>query len=121
MTSDDRFYHQRLPPHSTLLAGREPPDLVGWTTDLLQIWYNRTDDSWADPAPHFHTDSDEVFVVLRGELVVEVEGRETVIRPGEFCCFRRGVVHTILDVKVPAETLMIRAPSLDDKQYVPSE
>ena len=67
-------YHQRrLPDHSDLLAGRKPPSELGFRSDALQIWYNNTDRSWHDPAPYKHTNSDECFVVLRGELVVEVE------------------------------------------------
>lgn len=115
-----RYHHAKLPEHSTLLSGRAPRDATGFKSDGLQIWYNHTDQSWvgAGETPHYHTQSDECFIVLRGELVVEVEGERFTVRPREFCCFPRGVYHAILEVRPPAETLMIRAPSVEDKVYL---
>jgi mannose-6-phosphate isomerase-like protein (cupin superfamily) len=99
----------------TLLSGRQPPDSIGFQSDLLQVWYNHTTETWVDPGPHAHQESDECFIVLYGSLVVEVEGERVVIGPGEFCCFPRGLFHAIVEVHPPIETLMIRAPSVDDK------
>jgi mannose-6-phosphate isomerase-like protein (cupin superfamily) len=110
-----KFHHKKLPDFSTLLSGRVPPDETGFQSGLLQIWYNNTSEPWTDPAPHAHQESDECFIVLKGELVVEVEGRKYVIGPQEFCCFPKGVYHSIIEVHPPAETLMIRAPSIEDK------
>lgn len=114
----DGFFHGRLPPESDLLAGREPPSTVGWKTDDLQIWFNNTDEPWRDTAPHIHDHSDEVFIVLAGELTVDLSGELFTIGPGEFCCFRKGTPHAIVDVSTPAQTFMIRAPSVDDKRYI---
>jgi mannose-6-phosphate isomerase-like protein (cupin superfamily) len=111
-------YHQRrLPDHSDLLAGRKPPSEVGFRSDALQIWYNNTDSPWRDPGAHMHTDSDECFVVLRGELVVEVDGERFTVGPREFCCFPRGLYHAVIEAHPPVETLMIRTPSIEDKHY----
>jgi mannose-6-phosphate isomerase-like protein (cupin superfamily) len=112
-----RFHHQRLSEDSTLLAGRQPPSEVGFLSEQLQIWYNNTQQTWADPAPHAHLTSDECFIVLRGSLVVEVEGERVLIGPREFCCFPSGVYHAVVRVFPPVETLMIRAPSVEDKIY----
>jgi mannose-6-phosphate isomerase-like protein (cupin superfamily) len=111
------FHHQKLPEYSTLLAGRQPPDEVGFASGQLQIWYNNTLQTWADPAPHAHLTSDECFIVLRGSLLVEVEGERIIIGPREFCCFPRGVYHAVVQVFPPVESLMIRAPSVEDKIY----
>lgn len=113
------FHHRPLPNYSTLLAGRLPPDEVGFQSDRLQIWYNHTDEAWSDPLPHAHRESDECFIVLRGSLVVEVEGERFLIGPREFCCFPAGVFHQVIEVHPPAETLMLRAPSVEDKIYRP--
>jgi mannose-6-phosphate isomerase-like protein (cupin superfamily) len=113
----DAFHRASLPDHSALLMGRQPPDDVAFRSDLLQVWYNNTDEPWKDVAPHFHTDSDECFIVLAGELVVEIEGMRMVVGPREFVCFPRGTVHSVVEVHPPAETFMIRAPSVEDKQY----
>jgi len=112
-----RFHHRKLPEYSTLLTGPQPPDEVGFCSDQLQIWYNHTQEGWADSAPHAHQSSDECFIVLRGSLVVEVEGQRFEIGSREFCCFPAGVYHAVIAVSPPVETLMIRAPALADKIY----
>ena len=81
------FHHQMLPDYSTLLMGHTPPDNVGFRSEGLQIWYNNTSEPWRDPIPHAHLESDECFVVLRGPLIVEVEGECYTVGPREFCCF----------------------------------
>jgi len=116
----DRFHRQNLPSYSTLLSGRSPPDDVGFKSERLQIWYNITTEPWADAALHAHADSDECFVVLRGTLIVDVEGEHQAIGPGEFCCFPRGIFHAVIEVQPPVESLMIRAPSIGDKIYAAS-
>lgn len=109
------FHHRPLPDYPTLLSGHTPPDDVGFQSHRLQIWFNHTDQAGADPAPHAHLESDECFVVLTGRLVVEVEGERVTVGPRELCCFAAGVYHAVVEVFPPVETLMIRAPSLDDK------
>jgi mannose-6-phosphate isomerase-like protein (cupin superfamily) len=111
------FHHRALPGYSTLLTGHTPPDEVGFRSDRLQIWFNHTDTAWADPAPHLHQESDECFIVLAGSIVVDVEGERVTIGPREFCCFEAGLYHAVVEVHPPVETLMIRAPSIDDKVY----
>jgi hypothetical protein len=48
---------------------------------------------------------------------VEVDGQRIPIGPREFCCFPRGVFHAIVETYPPIESLMIRAPSVNDKIY----
>lgn len=112
-----KFHHRKLPEYSTILSGRSPRDDVGFQSDKLQIWYNNTDTPWQDEAPHAHLECDECFIVLRGSLLVEVEGERHIIASREFCCFPRGVFHAVVEVYPPVETLMIRAPSVEDKIY----
>lgn len=43
---------------------------------------------------HKHDDSDDFFLVLEGEVIVDVEGQECVVMgPGELCVVPRGAVH----------------------------
>jgi mannose-6-phosphate isomerase-like protein (cupin superfamily) len=116
------FQHRPFPAHSALWSGRLTPYESSFQSDQLQIWYNHTDHSWvgAGEPPHFHRCSDECFVVLRGALIVEVDGQRHRIGPREFCCFPAELVHAIVAVETPVETLMIRAPSTDDKIYPPA-
>lgn len=111
------FLHRRLPASSALLAGSEPPDALAFRSDQLQIWFNRTDETWRDPAPHFHKESDEIFIVLKGAIIVEVEGERLRIEADELCAFPAGVLHSVVAVEPPIESLMIRAPSIQDKVY----
>jgi Mannose-6-phosphate isomerase len=113
------FHHSKLPNHSALLSGRLPTDAVSFQSNALQIWYNNTDQTWIDTPepPHFHKESDEIFLVLKGALHVEVDGQVHRIGEREFCCFPAGQWHSIVHVEVPVETLMIRAPSVEDKVY----
>lgn len=113
------FHHHPLPDYSTLLSGHTPRDDFGFSSQQLQIWYNNTEESWLHEReqPHMHIRSDECFIVLRGTLVIEVEGKKVSVGPREFCCFPQGVFHAIIEVHAPAETLMIRAPSTTDKVY----
>lgn len=111
------FLHRKLPNYSTLLSGKTPPDEVGFQSERLQIWYNNTAEGWVDAMPHAHQHSDECFIVLRGSIIVEVEGKRLTVGPREFCCFPQGLYHRIIEVHPPVESLMIRAPSIDDKLY----
>jgi mannose-6-phosphate isomerase-like protein (cupin superfamily) len=114
-----KFQHTKLPDFSTLLSGRSPRNETGFPSAALQIWYNNTDKSWAETpeSPHYHRESDEIFIVLHGALHVEVDGEVHRIGPREFCCFPAGQWHSIVRVEPPVETLMIRSPSVDDKVY----
>ena len=114
-----RIHHQKLPDHSTLLSGHSPPNAVGVQSTQLQIWFNNTTEHWVDERPHAHARSDECFIVLRGAITVEVEGERFTISAGEFCCFPRGVFHAVTGVETPVESLMIRAPSVQDKLFEP--
>lgn len=113
------FHHQKLPAFSTLLSGNSPPDAVGFQSDQLQIWFNNTTEHWVDDRLHVHAESDECFIVLRGAITVDVEGKRFTIGAGEFCCFPRGIFHAVIGVEPPVESLMIRAPSVLDKMYRP--
>ncbi len=111
------FLHRQLPASSALLAGSLPPDDLAFKSDHLQIWFNRTDETWQDPAPHFHTESDEVFIVLKGAIIIEVDGERICVGTDQLCAFPAEVVHYVVEVHPPVESLMIRAPSVQDKVY----
>jgi Mannose-6-phosphate isomerase len=110
-----KFHHYSLPDSSALLSGYAPPTPIGFQSNRLQICYFNTQKGWADPLPHAHQESDECFLVLRGKIIVDVEGECVIIGPREFCCFPRGVFHQVKEVHPPVECLVIRGPSIDDK------
>jgi len=84
----------------------------------LPVVNNNTNEVRKDTSPHYHTLSDECFIILQGSLIVEVEGERITINEREFCCFPKGMVHSVVKVFPPNEAIMFRAPSVDDKIYV---
>lgn len=42
---------------------------------------------------HFHPDSDETFLVVDGELLIEFEDRSVALRPGQLLTVPKGVLH----------------------------
>lgn len=109
--------HGDLPDVSAFLAGRGPVPDGAVKTDRIQIYYRRDDDLRVDERSHAHTACDELFIVLAGSIVLDVEGREHVVGPRQFCHFPVGVFHRIVRVSGPLEAFVIRAPSVEDKVY----
>jgi mannose-6-phosphate isomerase-like protein (cupin superfamily) len=113
---DRGFHHRPLPPHSSLLSGQRPEGWdVAWRSDRLQVLYNNTTRGWQDDGRHAHGESDEIFIVLEGTVVVDVDGERVEVGPGEFCCFPPGLPHAVIETRPPLRTFMLRAPSVDDK------
>lgn len=42
---------------------------------------------------HHHENEDEMFLVLRGQLTIQLRGRDVVLREGDFFIVPRGVEH----------------------------
>jgi len=61
-----------------------------------------TKESWTDPLPHAHQESDGCFLVFQAAIIVEVEGERVTIGPREFCGFPRGTYHQVLKVQAMA-------------------
>ena len=66
------------------------------------------------PPPHIHTNCEEAFYVLDGQIEFFL-GSETVIgRPGSFVLVPGGVSHTFGNAqKIPARLLVIHAPAIN--------
>ncbi len=66
------------------------------------------------PPPHIHTNCEEAFYVLDGEIEFSL-GDETVFgRPGSFVHVPGGVSHTFGNAaQVPSRLLIIHAPAMD--------
>lgn len=112
------LHHKKLPEYSALLSGKMPSDEIGFQSERIQIWYNNTNHGWKDDKLHAHQESDEIFIVLKGCLTIQLQDSEFELNSGEFCCFPVGLFHSVKKVETPVETLMIRSPSIDDKIYI---
>jgi len=55
---------------------------------------------------HHHENEDELFLVWRGQMIIEFRGRDRVfLQPGEFCVVPRGVEHRTM-AETEAEVLI---------------
>lgn len=65
------------------------------------------------PGPyHFHTSCENVYLVVAGEIVVRIDGREHRLAPGDTAFIPPGVPHSATNVgSVDAELIEIYAPA----------
>lgn len=63
------------------------------------------------PPRHVHSREDELFYVLEGELVFELDGKRQAVGPGGTVYLRRGVVHAYQNFTAsPARLLITTTP-----------
>lgn len=101
--------------HWTLISGRRPTDALSFQSDRLQVIFNHTSTPWQDTTSHAHADSDEIYVVLEGRMVITVGGELFNVSAGEVLCVPSGAVHQLMSVEVPHRSLVLRSPSVEDK------
>jgi len=72
---------------------------------------------------HIHTDQDETFYVLEGELAFRIDGQARTARPGEVLVIPRGTPHEFsTSSATPARYLFLHSPGgLDEFVRVSSE
>ena len=111
--------HRRLTDNQTdhwsLLCGAQPNSEHCFETKDVQIFYNCTDESWSDDTEHYHTESDEIYIVLEGAINLEVEGELVCVKAGKYLCIPRMERHQLLSVETPHKSLVVRGPSVQDK------
>lgn len=69
------------------------------------------------PDKHQHVKSDEIYIVLKGAMIPEVEEERMTIAAGEVCFVPAGVFHAVIAVDVPMQGFVIRSPASQDKTY----
>lgn len=86
-----------------MFANGEPMD-VGAVSAAHAPWWNRTlcavNDTWVrlgvlegDFHWHKHDDTDEFFMVMEGQLDIELEDRTITLKPGQAFTVPKGVMH----------------------------
>jgi quercetin dioxygenase-like cupin family protein len=97
-----------MPVRSNVVAARDgrtpaPLNIVGEETlvkvsaqdsDGMLAFFHLVAPPMSGPPRHVHTREDELFYVLEGELVFELDGERHTVRAGDTVYLRRGVVHT---------------------------
>jgi mannose-6-phosphate isomerase-like protein (cupin superfamily) len=106
--------------HWTLISGRNPTDKLSFQSERLQVIFNHTSTPWQDTVAHAHRESDEIYIVLEGLMVIAVSGELFNVAAGEVLCVPSGTVHQLMRVEVPHRSLVLRSPSVNDKIGEPS-
>jgi mannose-6-phosphate isomerase-like protein (cupin superfamily) len=94
------------------------PWIPGVNRDRVAIRHSAAVPPWSDRDIHLHTDSEEYYFVLRGELSLLVDGSIFILRAREALAVRPGVPHAVVGGRGPIEHFVIRAPGSDDRQTV---
>jgi mannose-6-phosphate isomerase-like protein (cupin superfamily) len=105
--------------HWTLISGRSPTDELSFPSEPLQVIFNHTSTPWQDAVAHAHRESDEIYVVLEGQMAITANGELFNVAAGEVLCVPSGTVHQLLGVEVPHRSLVLRSPSVSDKMEEP--
>ncbi|OCR26016.1 cupin [Pseudomonas syringae] len=65
------------------------PQIIGQVNDqYIKVAKLKGELMW-----HSHVDEDEMFMVVYGTLKIQLEDRDLVLQPGEFCVIPKGVRH----------------------------
>ena len=95
-----RFYHMNVPFQITLeyCDGSEPDDYVNIVTlsfekaVLYQETLSKKNSSYTKNAPHFH-DFFEFVIVLEGNIIQRIEGKDYLYPAGSCCLVNRNLRH----------------------------
>lgn len=69
--------------------------------------------------PHLHTDEDEAFLIVEGQMTIWVGDQTRVLKPGDYALMPRNVVHCYrVDPDGPARWLGITSPAGFEKFVV---
>jgi mannose-6-phosphate isomerase-like protein (cupin superfamily) len=72
--------------------------------------------------PHYHRFHDLTVVVLRGEGIIDIEGRRIALKPGDVAYVQRGVRHYFRNTgKDPAVSFVTFSPPFDGRDTVTVE
>jgi hypothetical protein len=66
---------------------------------------------------HLHADVDEAFVIIEGEILLNVEGTEHVVGAGGFTFAPRGCAHAFVVTSESARLLCIQTPGSGQAFY----
>ena len=124
---------RRAAPEAFVVAARDgrtpaPLNIVGEET-IVKVSAEDSEDTLAffhlvappmtGPPLHVHTREDELFYVLEGELVFELDGERHTARAGDTVYLRRGVAHTYQNfTKSNARLLIATVPGMFSRFFM---
>lgn len=118
LTFDNPIQLEVTTNHWALISGRSPADALSFQSERLQVIFNDTSTPWQDTVAHAHLESDEIYIVLEGEMVIAVNDELFNVAAGEVLYVPSGAVHQLVRVEVPHRSLVLRSPSVNDKVVV---
>lgn len=79
--------------------------------DQVEISFSKLEPGFY-AAPHIHTQSKTVVIILKGGMTFSIDGETVEINQGEYLVFDQGSVEEVISVKPNTENLTIHAPSV---------
>jgi len=110
-----------LPPYDALVAGRRKRNVASGLTDFGANVTTLAPGAWSS-VRHWHSDEDELVVMLAGEAVLIDDSGETVLRAGDIATFAKDVAnghHIVNRGSVDAVMLAVGRNSPHDRCTYP--
>lgn len=91
----------------------------GGDSEGLMAFFHLVAPPMSGPPRHVHSREDELFYVLEGEIVFELDGTRHTVRPGGTVYLRRGVAHAYQNfTTAPARLLIVTTPGAFSEFFV---
>jgi len=94
------------------------PWISGVGHDVVTIRHSAAVPPWRDRDIHLHTDSEEYYFLLQGELQVLVVDAVLTLRPYEVLMIKPSVPHAVVGGTGPIEHFVLRMPAAEDQQVM---
>ena len=82
---------------------------------LRSVRRSSIESPWSDHDLHAHTRSDEIHLLIQGQLDLVVADARAALCPGEMLLVKAGIVHSVVGGVGPIEHFGFRAPALDNR------
>jgi mannose-6-phosphate isomerase-like protein (cupin superfamily) len=103
--------------HGYIAGSRLPPSDPAYST-LVDVGFNHQTDVWQDALAHYHTESEEYYLVIQGSLALEVRGQTVFVPAGHLLGVKAGTSHRVVGGQGPIESFSIRMPGNKDDKVV---
>lgn len=103
--------------HGYVAGSRLPRADPAYST-LVDIGFNRQADVWQDDFAHYHTESEECYLVIRGGLALEVGSQIVSVPAGHLLGIKAGTSHRVVGGQGPIESFSIRVPGGENDKVV---
>jgi mannose-6-phosphate isomerase-like protein (cupin superfamily) len=94
------------------------PWISGVGDEPVAIGHTAAVPPWTDPDIHLHSDSEEYYFLLQGELQLLVDASIFTLRPYEVLMVKANVPHAIVGGTESIEHFVLRMPAVEDRQTV---